>query len=352
MKIKMNSLLVNRKFFVRNKSDKGAFYSYSEASLYKIGKYIQRDKKDIGFWVNQLKPGITDTHTKESFDIPCVSWLDIDFHNQENIDDFKKDIKSMKKFMDDLKKDPMVFLCGRTLSGGIRIMGLVDSYYLDYAKDLYENNLEDDEQWLDKQNDIYKVNNYLFTKYIVDKHHLSFSGSYLDACASKISQPTFPLKKGTVHINYDCDNIYNTTDISVLKNSNELKRITTNKSDTLEMNVKNDVNMFNLLYEEKNMTDLELHQICVENNNLIKDIYNRDINIIKPFLTTYTPILGSIMRFADQESMNIWYELCCKYYKGKSFLPYLENFEIFTNFLYHSKNLKFAPSLYNQLIKV
>lgn len=317
----INSLLL-RKGFVRNCNMKTKkFYNYNELPLYKMPLYFEREQKDIGYWFNSLKEGRTNTHEIVAFAIPFTSWIDIDFHGQQQKDDFNNDIKNPKQLMKDLENDPFVFIVGRTMSGGIRIIGLVDSYYREYQDDVLLNNLEDDENLLDKQDEVYKINYEVFSKHIEQNHGLIIGSSYFDKCSGKISQPSFPVYPGTMKHKLNCDNLYHTIAIKVVK-------------------------------PVINVTPTQLLETSRNNSDLTIQLWNAKPATLSNIFQSHDEKLEAIVKFCDQNARAAWYNMYCMYYKPEgSFAPYLVDFETFEKRLESSKSLKFCGNLENYLRK-
>jgi hypothetical protein len=323
--MEINKLLL-RKFFVRNKTRDGKFYDYNELPLYKIGKYIERNNKDIGFWLNQLKPDVPRTHSKENFAIPVISWVDIDFHKQQDKIEFLQDVPNPKKMMEDMKNDEGIFFFGRTLSGGIRIVGLVESFFLEVEESVY-NGDSDDEGYLTKQDSIFKINNIIFAQYL-EKYGIKMGRSYFDKCADKITQPTFPLKPGTMHLNLDCGSHKHYSGLEALE-AFEAKQ----------------------LGKFVDLTDEKLLKIATENSSGTLDLYYNQPSNIGDLFKTYSPELMSIIKYSDDTSREAWYYMMNEHYTGKSFRPFLKNLEKFNNWLDNEKSLVFTTNLYWYLKK-
>jgi hypothetical protein len=322
--MEINSLL-KRKFFVRKRIYKDGSYmdafdinTYTEIYLYKLGKYIIRNEKDIGFYLNALKPGFKNAE-KINFKIPIVSWIDIDFHTKKQIDDFKKDVKNLKQFMLDLKNDPNLFIIGRTLgkpNAGIRIIGLVDSYYREYEDDIIENGLEDSDSYLDKQQEIFEANYLCFKDYITNNYPIK-EGSYFDTCCGRISQPTFPLAKASIRL--DCENLYHTYDIS------------------------------NLSKPKTNVTPKQQLERATNNSKLTIQLYQLNPPELQNIFNTHCPKLEGIVKYCDTNARKAWFNLYNRYYKGNSFKKYLKDFDTFEKRLSVSKSLTYCSDLYYYL---
>lgn len=314
--MKINKYM-KRNFFVRNKSENNKFYNYNELPLYKLGKFLERDSKDIGFWLNQLKPGYT-SHKKENFDIPVISWIDLDFHTEEQINDFKKDVPNPKQFMEDLKNDSCIFFSARTLGGGIRIAAIIESYYIEYSEWFYQDeNNEDDEDILNKQDEIFEVNNIIFAQYL-EKYGIKSGTSYFDTCSNRISQPTFPVKKGSLNINIECDSIKHYTSIDALNNYNNKLVI----------------------------SDEDLLKMANKNESLILQLYYNEPENLKSIFDKYNPELMAIIKFSDVQGREAWFSLMKKYYTGKSFKPFLKSLSVFNSWMDCEKSLKSSHNLY------
>jgi len=315
----MNKIIENRKFFMRIRNEDSSFSKYAVLPMEEIDKHIRRKSKDIGFWFNQLKEGY-DSHKMSNFDIPCFTWVDIDFHDEESKKEFSKDVGmkfgSIEKFFSELKKDKYFFIIGQTQGGGIRIVSVYDYVYEEFGDtdmDLYKEYVES------KQKEIYQIITNRFIKYVC-KYGLRQNASYMDRCSTKLSQPSFGLRDNKYfHINKKCQSFEYEIKIGELETT-ETKRI--------------------------ELTDVEKLDLCKNNSELTRQIYEKRFVGIENLFTTHNPALIAIVRYCDSDAIGKWYEMYKQYYSGKSFLRFLTSFETFKGYLEISKSLTNPGSLY------
>jgi hypothetical protein len=319
--MKINNLIENRFFFMRLRTKDGGFYNYIEKPMIDIDRYIKRKEKDVGFWLNQLKSNCKDTHSADMFDIPCFAWIDIDFHNKESkiefLEDIKKKYKNVDEFLDTLKKDKSIFMIGRTLGGGIRIIGVYD-YLYDLDSDTNEEEYET--YFIDKQKELYSEITNDFTKYIC-KYGLRMDRKYMDKCSTKISQPTFGLRDDKYyHFNPYCKSI------QYVFNLESLEKISS--------------------IQTKQMSNVELLGRSKSNSDLTREISMNFYSDIENIFKTHDPRLISIVRWCDDDARKRWYLMYKKFYTGKSFEKYLTSYDTFIRYLDNCKSLNKPSSLY------
>ena len=329
----MNKIIENRKFFMKFRRIDDGFAQNFDVKLSELGKYITqprsfwvkaldrngsdielKDKdKCMGFWFNQHKNGCY-RHTKDDFDIPLISWVDIDFKpksKQEN--DFKNDLGDKQAVIDRLKEDENIFLVGESLGGGIRIAAVVKNDYIGQILDS-----EDSDE-------LHKLNLDYFLNYLGYIHGIRPTGSYVDECSKRITQPSYSLKN--CYINNECKSLYHDYKIPP-----KTKKVCVNLQYP-------NINKDNIFAYEKAIN------IADNNSKYIKQIYNnRDFGKHIIF-STFTPDLIAIIKFSDKEAQKIWYDLLVKNYRGDSLRSYLNTYDTFIKYLDISKSLKFAQRL-------
>lgn len=301
---------------------------YTEHSILEFPEHLLTANNYINkleapaFIINNLKDNAID-RMKDSFEFANMVMIDIDFKNEDQKDQFKKEYnnydntisfdQNLDKFMVDCSK--LAWITARSFSkNGIHIF-----FYFNCI-DKNGNDILLEEEGIFTVEDLHKSNYKVAEKLIVDKTGYKLN----DKCGLVLTQPTLPCWKDTAIINNIFYNKVFEVEIDNKKFTNDITR-----EDCIKLN-----NKLNLNKYTKSLIE-NLSKISLQNYHY-EDVL---------------PFFSALHLINDENIRYIFYSFIKKHYKGSSLnweLKSIDNFNKYINKLNFSKyNVPFKYILNN-----